>query len=74
MKRERGRPKQYDVSDRKVCETCKYQMYGSMPCCGYALQTGKLRMFKGSKRRLRPYMCDKYEPKEEGHEWISTDW
>ena len=73
MKRERGRPRQYDVSDRQVCETCKYQMHSPV-CCGYLLQTGKVRIFKGNKRRLRPYMCDKYEPREEGQEWSSTDW
>lgn len=55
----RGRPKLYDVKNRKLCEHCKYH-YSQADCCGYYLETGELRTVSMGKKRLPKGKCDKF--------------
>lgn len=56
-----GRPRQYDVKDRKICQSCKYY-YASTEACGYLLMTGHSRTIgSNGRRRIAKGKCDRFD-------------
>jgi hypothetical protein len=55
----RGRPKQYYVGDRKMCQDCKYSRYITplIKACSYIDITGNSRIYRedGSRRCKNGY-------------------